>query len=339
MTSTWAMKKKANGTFRAKLNARGYKQVDGVHYDSHNISAPVTNNVTVCIVLTLMIMADWTGKTLDVKGTFLHGDFDEGKNVYMGIPEGFEKYYDPMYYVLLLLQMLYGLKQSAMAFWKKLLMAFNSIKFKRSKADICLYFAWTILGLVLWLSWIDDCLVAGQQEAVRKAKKKMTNQFDCDIIGNRDEYVGCKLERNKEQQWIKFTQPVLLQSYTDEFNIPDELQPTTPAEGRQILVPCERANGVREAEQSTYHTGVGKLLHMMRWSRLEILNSVRELSRHMQVAAPVHVKALFRVLKYCSLTPERRLLLKPNRTWNRDPSNKFILTGFSDANYAMDLSN
>jgi hypothetical protein len=127
MTSTWAMKKKANGTFRARLNARGYEQVDGVHYNSHDISALVTNNVTIHIVLTLMIMAGWTGEILDVKSAFLHGDLDEGKNMYMGIPEGFEKCYDPMYYVLLFLQTLYGLKQSAMAFWKKLLMAFNSM--------------------------------------------------------------------------------------------------------------------------------------------------------------------------------------------------------------------
>ncbi len=119
-------------------------------------------------------MAGWVGEILDAKGAFLHGDFEEGKNVYMGVPEGFEKYYDPMYYVLLLLQTIYGLKQSAMAFLRQLLMAFESMNFKRSKADPCLYFDWTALGLVLWLSWIDDCLVVGQEEAVRKAKKLMT---------------------------------------------------------------------------------------------------------------------------------------------------------------------
>jgi hypothetical protein len=108
----------------------------------------------------------------------------------MKVPQGFEKYYDPMYYVLLLLQTLYGLKQSAMAFWKKLLQAFSSMSFQRIKADPCLYYAWTKLGLVLWLSWIDDCLVVGQTEAVQKAKKKMTDHFDCDIIGNMNEYVG-----------------------------------------------------------------------------------------------------------------------------------------------------
>jgi hypothetical protein len=331
--------KKANGTFRARLNARGYEQIDGVHYDSHNISAPVTNDVTIRIVLTLMIMAGWVGEILDVKGAFLHGDFEEGKNVYMGIPEGFDKYYDPMYYVLLLLQTLYGLKQSAMAFWKKLLMAFSSMKFKRSKADPCLYFAWTMLGLVLWLSWIDDCLVVGQKEAVKKAKKKMTDRFDCDIIGNMNEYVGCKLDRNIEEGWIRFTQPVLLQSYTDEFNIPADVVPSIPAEDGQILVPCEPADGVKESVQAMYRSGVGKLLHMMRWSRPEMLNSVRELSRHMKVASPVHVKALFRALKYCTLTPERGLFLKPTRTWNGDPNHLFIIRGFSDANYATDPSN
>jgi hypothetical protein len=40
--------------------------------------------VTVRIVLTLMIMA-----ALDVKRAFLHGDFDEGGNVYMKVPQGF----------------------------------------------------------------------------------------------------------------------------------------------------------------------------------------------------------------------------------------------------------
>eukprot|EP00979_Chaetoceros_neogracilis_P012413 scaffold3301_cov154-Chaetoceros_neogracile.AAC.1 len=40
ITSTWAMKKKANGTYRARLNARGYEQVEGLHYDAANIAAP-----------------------------------------------------------------------------------------------------------------------------------------------------------------------------------------------------------------------------------------------------------------------------------------------------------
>ena len=79
-----------------------------------------------------------------------------------------------------------------------------------------------------------------------------------------------------------------------EFSIPKDLEPTTPAENGQILVPREQKNGVKEVEQSKFQTGVGKLLHMMRWSRPELLNSICELSRHMKVAAaPVHTKVMF----------------------------------------------
>jgi hypothetical protein len=84
---------------------------------------------------------------------------------------------------------LYGLKQSALAFWKQLLKAFQSMGFNRSKADPCLNYAWTVLGLVLWISWIDDCLVIGQSEAVKIAKKKLMDWFDCDKVSNMHQQV------------------------------------------------------------------------------------------------------------------------------------------------------
>ena len=59
ITSTWAMKKKANGTYRARLNARGFEQVDGKHYDKTQISSPVVNEITVRMILTLICMAHW----------------------------------------------------------------------------------------------------------------------------------------------------------------------------------------------------------------------------------------------------------------------------------------
>ena len=189
-------KKKANGTYRARLNARGFQQIDGVHYDGQSISSPVANDATIRIILILMVMAGWVGELLDVKGAFLHGNFENDDEIYMEVPEGFEHHYDPRYYVLLLLQTLNGLKQAALAFWKKLLMCFKSMGFDRSKADPCLYFKWTITGLVIWLSWVDDCLAVGNRDNVEKAKKQMTDRFDCDVIGKLDEYVGCKVEYN-----------------------------------------------------------------------------------------------------------------------------------------------
>ena len=291
LTSTWAMKKKSNGTFRARINARGYKQVDGQHYEEHDISAPVTNEITIRIVLTLMIMASWHGTLLDVIGAFLNGEFEAGEELYMEVPKGFEKFYDPVLYVLYLLKTLYGLKQSAKQFWRMLLRAFRSMGFQKSKIDPCLYHKWTEEGLVLWVSWVDDCLVVGPKEAMEKAKEEFQQRFDCDDVGGMDEYIGCKLERNWDEGWIKFTQPVLIQSLSDEFNLPEDgPEPLTPTEAGQILMPCKEGEGMNPVGQTKYRSGVGKLLHMMRWSRPDVLNPVREQSRHMKEANQAHMK-------------------------------------------------
>jgi hypothetical protein len=56
--STWACKKKSTGKLRRHLNARGFKQVEGVHYNGTSTHAPVTNAGTIQIVLILMTMAN-----------------------------------------------------------------------------------------------------------------------------------------------------------------------------------------------------------------------------------------------------------------------------------------
>jgi hypothetical protein len=46
LSTTWACRLKSNGTFRVHLNARGFQQIPGVHYDPKSVAAPVTNEVT-----------------------------------------------------------------------------------------------------------------------------------------------------------------------------------------------------------------------------------------------------------------------------------------------------
>ena len=88
LTSAWAMKKKSTGTCRARSNARGCEAIDGEHCASHNTAAPVADDMTIGAMLVLMTMALWAGKVSDVKGAFLHGDFNQGKDVCMEVPHG-----------------------------------------------------------------------------------------------------------------------------------------------------------------------------------------------------------------------------------------------------------
>ena len=57
ITSTWFMKKYLNGTYLARLNRRDYENVEGMLYSAANIMLSVTNDMSICIVMVLMLMA------------------------------------------------------------------------------------------------------------------------------------------------------------------------------------------------------------------------------------------------------------------------------------------
>ena len=335
LSSTWAMKKKANGTLRARMVARGYEQIDGMHYDSSSIAAPVTNELSIRIMMVLALMAGWAMKIVDIKGAFLRGEFEEGSDpVYLEIPQGFEKYY-PKNCVLRLLRTLYGLSEAAMAFWKQMLKAFEYMEFNRSRADPCLYYKWTAAGfLIAWLSWIDDCACFGPDKDVEEARTEMNELFECDDIGDMEEYVGCQI--NREEGELRISQPVMLQSFEDEFDIKSVKHAETPASPGTVLTPVNNdGEAVNQQMQTKFRSGLGKLLHMMRWSKPEIYNAVRDLSRHAQRCSVAHVKALYRVMRYCVDTKHLSWRLKPERKWDgKDKNFEFCISGKSDSDYA-----
>jgi len=328
ITSTWAMKHKANGVFRARLVARGFQQKEGEHFDENSISSPVVSDVTIRIVLVLMIIFDWYGIILDINGAFLLGRFSNGETIYMLIPDGFQEFYKADE-VLLLLRTLYGLKQAAHAFYKELLEALLDIGFVRSAADPCLYYKQMgsdFSDMVIIISWIDDLLILGKKSHVETTRLDILRRFDCDDVGELNEYVGCKIDRTHER--IKVTQPVLIQSLIDEFDTDPKAHPSTPAEPGQVLVKSSQV--LNTEQQKTYRSGVGKLLHIMRWSRPDILNAVRELSKFMMAASLAHFKAMFRVMEYVISSRTKGLVLKPVK------SELIEIVGVTDANYATD---
>ena len=127
-----------------------------------------------------------------------------------------------------------------------------------------------------------------------------------------EEYVGCKVNVDRENNVMKITQPVLLQSFKDEFELPNKCY-DTPAEPRQVLDPADEGDVLGPKEQEKCRSGVGKLLHLMRWSRPEIWNAVRELTKHNGKCNASHMKAMKRVMRYAVNTPNRGWRISPEK--------------------------
>ena len=333
IATTWAFKKKSSGDRRGRLNAHGFKQQPDVHFKKDSISSPVTNEVTIRVVLVIMIVLQLLSGVLDVKGAFLQGEFEhDEEQIYLIVPDGLkEECGDNI--LLKLLAPIYGLRNASMAFYRKLKKTMESIGCKRSLADPCLYYKWGD-SLVLWLSWTDDCMHCGKANEIKESKKNLMKKLDCEDMGELNEHVGSKLERKGNK--IKMTQPALVQSLEDEFQIPSSTPCNLPAPAGKELT----SNGepLSEEEKKVYRSGVGKLLFLMRYSRPDILNAVRELSKFMSDGATIdHRNMMRQTMNYVIHTKNRGLCLNPVMDIINPKSDAFKVKGRSDSNYATNV--
>ena len=175
----------------------------------------------------------------------------------------------------------------------------------------------------------DDCLEVGPEKELITSKLEFMMVFNCDDQGVMQEYIGCKVERQSGS--IKIMQPVLLQSFKDEFGAEASDKVGTPAIPGKVLTQGDP--DLTTYQQFTYRSGTGKLIHLSKWSRPDILNAVRELARYMSTPTTKHVDAMMRCMSYVLNTPKRGLVLKPNVDWG-GRYHVFVITGRSDSNFA-----
>ena len=81
----------------------------------------------------------------------------------------------------MLLKKYYGLNKSEKTFWRELFRSFYVILCSIINADPCIFFKWTEIVLLVWLSWIDYCAYFVRYDEVEKSKNRMMKLFDCEI--------------------------------------------------------------------------------------------------------------------------------------------------------------
>jgi hypothetical protein len=86
-------------------------------------------------------------------------------------------------------------------------------------------------------------------------------------------------------------------------------------------------------KQKTYRSGVGMLLYLVKHSRPDIANAVRELSKALDGTSIAAYKELMRVLKYVLDTKRLSLKMEPKKEKNET---EWSIVAFSDSDYAGD---
>jgi hypothetical protein len=328
----WVFKKKKNGTYRARLVALGYSQVPGVDFTENY--APVVNDITMRVLLVLKMLHDWSGEIIDVETAFLYGELEE--EIYMTIPKGLSEYSngeDLNNECVILKKSIYGLVQAARAWWKKFTKSLQDIGFARCLTDNCLMMRKNADGIVILCIYVDDVCCFGDKVAIAKAINEIEQIYSIKRIGELSEFIGVNIEINGDTMNLSQNDTMTRLEKLFKEEIKTLKNYDTPAgQNDTILRPTENETLLSDEEQSNYRSGVGTLLWLMKHSRPDIANAVREASKVMDGATKAHWKYLLRIIKYVIDTRDRTLQFTLSQT---DLSGMNI-EGFCDSDYAGD---
>ena len=103
-------------------------------------------------------------------------------------------------------------------------------------------------------------------------KKKSSGQLE-EYVGNKIDYIG--------KDAIRFTQNMLMHSYSNKFELPKRSYNTPVQPGTVLMKPVENGEVLSREAQSILRSGIGKLMYHMQYSQPDIAQAVRDLARHM----------------------------------------------------------
>ena len=120
----------------------------------------------------------------------------------------------------------------------------NELGYVWNRVDPCLYYKWgPKLGLIVWLTFIDDMLIVCKEAGMNAVKQQFTETLDCDDIGPMKEYIGTKVDVDSKKCKLKITEPVLWRNtpMMSNFSMCDSCRYTTATQNLYSL--CEIAHG------------------------------------------------------------------------------------------------
>ena len=193
VSSKWLFKIKhaADGSiekYKARFVARGFSQKEGIDYDE--TFAPVARYTSVRTILAIAASKGWKVHQMDVKTAFLNGKIEE--EVYVEQPEGFSVF-DRQTHVCKLKKALYGLKQAPRAWYERIDTYLLKLGFAKNEADPNLYFKTEEDDMVIFVLYVDDLLITGDEHMIEKCKQDLSAEFEMKDLGLLHYFLGLEI--------------------------------------------------------------------------------------------------------------------------------------------------
>ena len=294
----------ADPIYRARLVAKGFSQKKDIDYGE--IFSPTVAAQTIRYVLALAAQRQWHVHHYDVQTAYLNATLEE--TLYMEQAPGFElpeigieqKVYQ-------LNRSIYGLKQSARRWALHLKEKLESLGFKATKADACLFIKGTGTKQIIVICYVDDLLImSADMKQIEHTAINLKKEFTLKALGPVKQYLGVEIEIIPKGFALHQNQKI--KQLLETWRMSDCKPARTPMTvGSQIAE--ENTEQYPHVEQ--YKSLLGSLQHIALWTRPDICNAINILSRYSNNPSHKNWTDLKRVLRYLKGTTDLKLNITP----------------------------
>ena len=336
----YKLKRSADGSvvgYKCRLVAQGFTQVHG--YDFTDTDAPTARWTSIRITLADAAVDDLELHHCDVDTAYLLAPLAE--EVFMRLPDGS---------VVRLLKAIYGLKQSARAWYTELTRLLGTIGLKPSYADPSVFVGTRNGVAVRVVVYVDDLLIAARRGfGMDSFKAELKSLFSLKDMGEAREFLGLQIVRDRAHRRLFVHQAGYVARTLARFGHDTVARKPmlTPMDDRKHLLPSPEAEREYYADLEvksgrSYAALVGSLQFLALCTRPDIAQATSTLGRFAHAPTPEHRVAAKRVLRYLAGSATLgleygaeidlalgRLVGWTDADWGGDPSTRRSRTGFA----------
>jgi hypothetical protein len=306
----WVFRTKVNGTRKARLVIKGYRQKQGIDY--YETFAAVSRMDSARAIIASSVLKGWKLHQFDAITAFLHGEADT--EIYMELPEGFKR----EGYVCRLRRSLYGLKQAPRIWYQCVKRVLSKHGFAMAQSDHCVFYRKNCVVCV----YVDDFLVAAAtDEEIANVKKALESEFKMSDLGTPHSFLGIQFDLHQDGS-VSIHQQQYIQKILTDFCMESCQPKSTPMNVKTSLNPSDDEQDLGDDAKSRYSSAIGALMYLMIGTRPDIAFALATLSRFVSRPQAHHQEALQRLLRYLKGSQNRKITYR-----------KGDLIGFTDADF------
>jgi hypothetical protein len=309
------MKRKKNGTIKARVVADGSMQVRSPEND---VSSPTVSTEALFATLAIDAFEGRKVATVDVEGAYLHCDMKT--EVYVELepqlacflveihPEFDEFVEENGKLYAKLDKALYGCIESAKLFYEHISKTLIDYGYVANPYDICVFnkmidgtqITVTVHVDDLKISCVETKHIDDLVEELVRVYKKVT-RHDGEII----DYLGMEFDYSIPGV-VKVSMNGMIEEALDDWGITDTA--ITPAKSK-LFLSNDKSPKLEEKDRERFHSMVAKMLYIAKRGRPDIITAVAALTTRVDRATVEDMEKLVRVLKYLNGTKDLALYL------------------------------